>query len=318
MPISIRLSDAAYGGTPGTGDNTAAINAWFAALMGTAGAIGVIDDYFPYASPVIWDFASRPWGVKITSERGLGRLQYTGTTGKGLQAIHSGGSSVGSVSVAGLVIEDVDFDCDFNGVGFQIGSDNGYDVFESCHIIRPRIINNNSAGVSGAVTAAACRIVGMNTSQWDAPIFNCKAATNNTTAKGSGAALEIVHMISSTFNSPSPSNAAVGVHYTNLGNSMLGFIHGNVFNAPDFENLEHAIYSETTNGALGWETYIGGTVDLVGGGYPVSLKNGSGFFGAPVPSGSINWICPPWNPPSGTIKNASAGFSATGISVIVS
>lgn len=318
MATILRPSDSAFGASSGASDNTTALNSWFSALMSTAGSVGIIDDDYKYASSIVWDFASRPWGATIRFDRGAGKLTYTGTTGKGLQVIHSGGTSVGSVSVAGLLIEDLDFYCDFNGAGFQIGSDNGYDVIESSHIVRARIINANTAGTSAATTAAACRIVGMNTSQWDVPIFNCKAATNNTTAKGSGSALEIVHMVCTTFNSPSPSNGYYGIHYTNLGNSALGFIHGNTFLSPDFENITDAIHTDTNNAAIGWETYYGGTVDLVGGGFPVSLKTGSGFFGSPIPSASINWVCPPWNPPSGTMKNNTSGFTTTGIQTIVS
>jgi hypothetical protein len=316
MAIEIRLSDPTYGATAGSGDNTTAINAWFAALMGTAGAKGIIDIHAPYASSVTWDFDSRPWGVEIKFERELGRLQYTGSN-FGLNLVRSGGSFIGSRSVAGLVIENLEFDCDRpSGVGFQIGRGNGYDVFESCHFIRPRIINNNSTGVSGDITAVAARIVGMNTSQFDVPIFNCKPATNDTTAKGSGVALEICHTICTTFNSASPSNANIAVRYSNLGNSGLGFTHGNTFNSPDFENIEHAIYGDTTNGALGDEKYSGGTADLVGGGYLMSLKNGSGFHGSPIPSAAITYVCPPWIGNATKYINNNVGFDTAGVKMI--
>lgn len=309
-----------FGATSGSGDNTTALQDWFTAVMGTAGAIGVVAGDYPYASPLVWDFASRAYGVKISFIKGLGKLTYAGTASgsKGLNIIVSGGTSIGSISAAGILIEDIDFYSNHDGIGFQVGSDNGYDVFEQCHFPRARIINANTAGTSGAITAVACRIVGMNQSQWDVPIFNCKAATNNTTAKGSGVALELVQVKCSTFNSPSPSNGALGVHYTNLSNSGLGFSGGNIFNAPDLENLEHGIYAETTTGAINAEVYVGGNIDLVGGGYPMSLKTGSGFFGSPIPSEAINWVCPPWsNSTSGVIKNPNTGFSTTGIATIV-
>lgn len=284
--MTIILEPSAYGADPLVADNTAALSAWFAALMSTAGAQGQISRPYKHATGLVWDFATRPWGVKISFDRGAGSLQYTGS-GQALNIICSGGSGTSNIkSVAGAVFSDFDCSCDVGGAAYQIGKLDGSDVFESCHFERPRFINNNSAGNNAAVTL---RIIGMNATVWDVPIINGKPATP--TYAGAGAALELVQVTSSVFNSASISNANIGIRYSNLGNNALGFTHGNTFNSPDCENLQYMVWGES--GPYAWEVYRGGCQDLVyPGGYTVVSK--AGFSGAGIPCGSISFLCPPY------------------------
>lgn len=285
--MAIILEPSAYGALPGAVDNTTALNAWFAAVMSTAGAVGQISDAYQYATPLVWDFAPRRWGVKITMDRGCGPLQYTGTSiSPALQMIVSGGTGTSNIKdCAGFAIDGIDLTCDTGGIALQIGKNDGSDVFQSSQFSGFRIINLNSAGATGAV---GCRIVGMNTSQWDVPIFNVKPATS--AYVGGGVALQICHMTSTTFNSPSPSNANIGIQYSNLGNTAIGFTHGNTFNCPDIENVQYGVYGDS--GPYAWETYRGGNLDMTHtGGYGVTSK--AGFFGGTYYPNALTFECPP-------------------------
>lgn len=283
MPII--LDPSSYGASPLSSDNSSALNAWFSALMSTAGAQGQINENYKHASTLLWDFDPRPWGTQISFAKGAGKLTYTGTSGKALHIYRSGGTGTGNIkSVAGLLLENFDCVADVAGVAYQIGKDDGSDVFESCEFIRHRIINLNSSGNANAVTQ---RIVGMNTSLWTTPIFNGKPATSS--YAGAGVALELAMVTSTVFDAPSPSNANTAIRYTNLGNSALGFTHGNTFNSPDIENVQNAVIGES--GPYAWENYRGGNCHLVyPGGYVATSK--AGFYGSSIPSAALTFECP--------------------------
>jgi hypothetical protein len=227
----------------GTADDTAAVNAWFAAVL-TSGSGYVPAGTYKVTSAITWDVLSaRTTGIRIFGDSPR-RSIFTSTVSSGSYAFNITTTGTGASSGA--------FYSSFEGIGFQttstsfagialnIGDSALVGAFNS-FLFTNVTVNNNST----AAGSIACQIANVYASTFTNFTVNGSNPTTNVT--------EVVRLIQSqfcTFNSCSFANGATSINFHS------GYIFANVFNAVDFEETNLNVQITSANATR--NTFVGG------------------------------------------------------------
>lgn len=153
--------------------------------------------------------------------------------------------------------------CKLAKVCFALGNNAGQDFFGSGNVHDMYVSN----------TYASDEAVALRINNVGATVFtNVQAGATTAYAPdyqgsdarpgpGMGTAVQMTMAAFNTFQSLSAGNSRIGIEFTDVGDSRLGFNYGNVFSNVNIENVQWAIVAaNTANSATTKNTFIGGQI----------------------------------------------------------
>jgi hypothetical protein len=208
---------------------------------------------------LVWDFKDCPDGFSLVGENHRNTFIYfQGSSSVGWSWKKSG-AAAGTGPLEGGNFPYVYFElgklfiqCEQSQACFGLGGEGGQDFFGSGNV-HDLYVSNRSKGQD----AVAIRLNNVG-----ATVFtNVQTGVIPATEKdpGSGIGLQMVQAAFNTFNNLSTGNANIGISFTDLGNSKVGYNYGNVFIGADIENVQWAVIADnSTNSGSIRNTFIGG------------------------------------------------------------
>ena len=248
-----RLSLKDYGAVgDGVADDTAAVNAWFTAVLSTGLTGYAPAGTYKCTSPIVFDYVSKQFTGFTLGGDGVQKTLFTSTVSTPLAAAFSIVTSGGSIAAPAIgvyaKISQIGFLSSFAGSTLKVGYT---DYSDQQNLVRLETWISNSSD------SATANCLEMNSS------YGCKIQYNGgigtTTAAGDNLRLrqcsfsEFFVSQGSTANAGgNPVGTATGVRITD------GFNYGNVFLAPDLEILDVAVRIESASAVK--NRFIGGTI----------------------------------------------------------
>lgn len=251
----------------GIADDTAAVNAWIAAVVSSGTPGYAPTGRYKITSQMFWDMTSRPTGIKIFGD-GSGATIFDVTAVASTPQFLIGGSAGNYFNCS---FGDFGVDGSSSGITFQIGHSDFSDPINSSLFYN---INVKNAVSTGSPVACTLGYLVTNT------FINLE--TNN--GGSVGTSLQMLQSVNNTFVSGSYSTGAIGV------NMLTGYNYGNTFTATDIENTVTCLQVDTAKAHS--NTFIGGQF-VWSGSSPVVLNTAGNYFwfiGVNPSSGSTGLI----------------------------
>jgi hypothetical protein len=236
----------------GVADDTAAVNAWFAAVLATGQTGYAPAGTYKCTSPIVFDYVSKQLtGFTLVGD-GVQKTLFTSTVNTALAAAFSIVTSGGSIAVPAIgvypKISQIGFLSSFGGTTFRVGYT---DYSDQQNLVRFETWISNSSDNAAANCLEMNGCYGSYI-QYNGGLGTVSAAGDNLRLRKTSFSEFFVSLGSTADISGSPTGTATGVRITD------SFNYGNVFLAPDLEILDVAVRIESASAVK--TRFIGGTI----------------------------------------------------------